>query len=239
MDSADLLSVDEEATVMAKLNEVSQKQQIDIVVVTVNEITDGRTITEFADDYFDYNGYGVGDTRDGILLAVNMGTRDAWISTSGYCIDAFTDAGINFISEEIMMDMSGGFYDFAFLDFADWCDKFMTQARTGEPYDVDNMPQVPFEPLASFIIAAVIGIIVASIAVLVMRLQLISVKRQVSASNYERKGSLNIADSNEYFLYNNVTRVRRQTQSSGSSGGGSTRHTSSSGRSHGGGGFKF
>ena len=28
--------------------------------------------------------------------------------------------------------------------FAEQCDRFLTQAETGEPYDVDNMPQEPF-----------------------------------------------------------------------------------------------
>ena len=237
MDSANLLTVDEEASVLAKLNEVSEKHQMDIVVVTVDGITDGRTITEFADDYFDYNGYGQGDDRDGILLAVDMGMREAWMSTSGYCITAFTDAGIDFISEEVKLDMSGGFYEYAFLDFADWCDKFITQAKTDLPYDIGNMPEVPFEVFASLIIAVVVGVIIATVSIIVMRCQLISVKRQVSATNYKKSGSLNIVNSNEYFLYRNVNRIRRQTQSSSS--GGSRTHTSSSGRTHGGGGFKF
>ena len=36
---------------------------------------------EAADDFFDYNGYGLGDDRSGVLLYINMSTRDVWIST--------------------------------------------------------------------------------------------------------------------------------------------------------------
>ena len=32
----------------------------------------GKTATKYADDYFDYNGYGLGNEKDGILLLISM-----------------------------------------------------------------------------------------------------------------------------------------------------------------------
>ena len=39
-----------------ELDEISEKQQCDVVVVTENSL-DGKSAQDYADDFFDYNGY--------------------------------------------------------------------------------------------------------------------------------------------------------------------------------------
>ena len=74
--------------------------------VTIDGVTadtiNGETPMAYADDYYDYNGYGAGADNDGILLLLSMEDRDWWISTTGYGIDAFTDYGIDVIGDEIV-----------------------------------------------------------------------------------------------------------------------------------------
>ena len=234
-DGADLLYDSEEAELAAYLESLRDRIQLDVVVVTVNS-TGMYSPMEYADDYFDYNGYGYGENRDGILLLIAMDTRDWWISTSGYGITAFTDAGIEYIGEQILSDLSGGWYADAFRTFADLCESFVTQARTGDPFDVHNLPKEPFDWFSTLLISLVIGLIVALIYTGVLKGQLHSVQRKPAASEYVREGSLKLHQSQDLFLYRNVRRTVRET-SSGS--GGSSIHRSSSGRSHGGGGGKF
>ena len=62
VDEADLLSDDEEMALTGQLNEISERQQVDIVVVTVNSLEGAETMG-FADDLYDYNGYGFGEER--------------------------------------------------------------------------------------------------------------------------------------------------------------------------------
>ena len=92
VDDADLLASEEEQDLLAKLNEISERQAVDVVVVTVDSL-DGKTSEAFADDYFDYNGYGIGTDRDGIIFVISMGERQMAMSTRGFGIPAFTDAG--------------------------------------------------------------------------------------------------------------------------------------------------
>lgn len=233
VDDADLLSSSEESQLLQQLDEISQRQQLDIVVVTTDTL-DGQSPRDYADDFFDYNGYGYGANRDGILLLISMEDRDWWISTSGYGITAFTDAGIAYIGEELLFDLGEGYYADAFTLFAQLCDDFITQARTGAPYDVGNMPAVPFPAVFMLVISLVVGLIVALIATAVMKGQLKSVRRQDNAGSYLKQGSLKLTQSDELYLYRNVSMVKRETNS-----GGSSTHTSSSGRTHGGGGGKF
>lgn len=237
-DFADLLTDSEEADLLYLLDEISERQQVDLVVVTVDSL-DGETAMDYADDFYDYNGYGFGAGRDGILLLVSMEERDWYISTSGYGITALTDAGREYISDVFVDDLSIGDYVTAFTSFANLCDDFITQARTGTPYDVDNLPQEPFPVVGSLLISFAIAFVIALIVTGVMRGQLTSVHSQSAADNYLKQGSLQLTKKNDLFLYRHVERRRRAENNSSDSPGGSQTHTSSSGATHGGGGGKF
>ena len=141
-DDADLLTNAEEKELLAKLDEISERQKMDVVVVTTNGL-DGKTATEYADDFFDYNGFGFGAGHDGILLLVSMEERDWAISTSGAGIDTFTDDGQSFMTGQIIPYLSSGDYAGAFDTYATLCDEFITQAKEGDPYDGGNMPKDP------------------------------------------------------------------------------------------------
>ena len=80
VDDADLLSDSEEKALREKLEEIRVRQKMDIVIVTVNTLN-GATLVDYADDTYDYNGYGYGNNRDGLLLLINMENRDWYIST--------------------------------------------------------------------------------------------------------------------------------------------------------------
>lgn len=240
VDGADLLSDNEEAELSDILDEISERQQVDVVVVTVDSL-EGASAVEYADDFYDYNGYGYGAERDGILFLIGMEERDWCISTEGFGITAVTDAGGEYMAEKFLPYMSDGEYAEAFRIFAEQCDDYITQARIGDPYDVDNIPTEPFSHIGAILIGIVAGFVIALIVTGIMRLGLSSVHSQIAADSYIKKGSLRITREHELFLYRNVTRTEKPKESSSSnrSSGGSTTHTSSSGRTHGGVSGKF
>ena len=238
VDMADLLSDSEESDLSDILDEISERQRVDIVVVTVDSM-DGESAMVYADDFYDYNGYGFGNERDGILLLISMEERDWYISTTGYGITAVTDAGREYISEIFVDDLSAGDYAAAFTSFANLCDDFITQAKTGEPYDVGNLPKEPFGVVGNLVAAFVIAFIISLIVTGIMRGQLKTVRSQSAADNYMKQGSMQLTKKNDLFLYRNVARRKKPENSSSNSSGGSRTHTSSSGTTHGGGGGKF
>ena len=117
VDDANLLTDSEEKQLLSKLDEISQRQKVDVVVVTVDSLG-GKSAMAYADDFYDYNGYGFGTSHDGVLLLVAMGTRDYWISTTGYGIKAFTDKGIDYISDKFVSYLSDAEYAKAFDTYA-------------------------------------------------------------------------------------------------------------------------
>ncbi|MBR5569835.1 MAG: TPM domain-containing protein [Oscillospiraceae bacterium] len=229
VDEANLLSEKQEASLEAQLEDLGEKYQVDVVIVTTDTLH-GKSPRVYADDYYDTHGYG----DDGVLLLVSMEDNDWYISTCGYGITAFTDAGIEYIGEQITAYLSDGKYAAAFEEFIDQCDDFLNQAKTGEPYDTGNLPKGDFPLGGSILFAVVVGLVIAWIVIICLRRQLKSVRRQDTAGNYIRPGSLQLTGSGDLFLYHTVSRREKPQQSSGSSV-----HSSSSGRSHGGGGGKF
>ena len=238
VDMADLLSDSEEKELQNQLDEISERQKVDVVVVTVDSLG-SKSPMDYADDFYDYNDYGFGNKNDGILLLLSMEERDWYITTTGYGITAITDAGIDYISDKFVSYLSDGEYADGFEVYAELCDEFITQAKTGKPYDVNNMPKEPFKVFPKIIIALGIGFAVAFVVTMMMKGQLKSVRRQAAADSYVKQGSMVITDSRDLYLYRTISRTARPKSSSSSGGGGSSTHSSSSGSSHGGGGGKF
>ncbi|MCI5773552.1 MAG: TPM domain-containing protein [Erysipelotrichaceae bacterium] len=232
IDDADLLTQQEEQQLQDALSTISDEYQMDVVIVT-NYSLDGKTSQAFADDYFDYNGYGQGNDHDGILLLVSMEYRDWAISTCGKGIEVFTDAGLDYLEDQFLDELSSGNYYEAFDKFTLTCEKFMQQAKEGKPYDNGNMPKGELGSVWIFL-AIGIGLVIGATCVYVMYNDLNSARPQKGAFDYTIPGSMKITKSKDIFLYRHVTRRAKPKQSSGSS-----THISSSGRSHGGSSGKF
>lgn len=240
VDDADLLTNSEESELLELLDEISERQKVDVVVVTVDSL-DGKSPMRFADDFYDYNGYGFGANADGVLLLVSMEDRDWYISTTGYGITAFTDEGLDYIADAFLPDLSDGEYLDAFKTYAGLCDTFISQARNGKTYDAGNMPKEPFSIGKNIAISFGIGIVLALIITGIMAGQLKSVRMQQAADNYIKRDSMKVTQSSDLFLYKHTDRRAKpkESSSSGSHRSGSSTHRSSSGRSHGGRGGKF
>ena len=153
-------------------------------------------------------------------------------------ITAFTDAGIQYLGEQMTPDMADGDYAAAFRTFVQWSDAYIDAARSGHPYDVKNLPREPLSLMYLFL-ALGIGLVLAWVVVSVMKSQLRSVAFQENAASYVREGSMNLTNSRELFLYRDVHRTERVEEKDSDSSGGSSTHTSSSGTTHGGGGGSF
>lgn len=234
-DMADLLTDQEEETLIAYLDEISERQNMEVSVVTAENREGYNSMQGFADDMYDYLEYGYGENRDGVMLVIAMKERDWYISTCGYGITAFTDAGIEYIGDSMKEDLAKGDYVSAFHIFADTSDELISTARSGKPFDRSDFPRKPLSPMA-LPISVLIGAGIAILVVWGMKGQMKAVRGQGTAGNYVRDGSLQITQSRDQFLYHRVDRTKKIKESTSS---GSSAHMSSSGTMHGGGGGKF
>ncbi len=217
VDEADILTELEEERLEAKLDELSEKYSQDIVVVTVMGLG-GKDVKLYADDYFDDNGYGYGDTYTGILLLVDMVSRQYAISTCGDAIEIFGESDLDSLEDAFLYDLSNGYYYDAFDAFADECAYIIKYDKRLEPIWL--------------IITLIVGAVIAFLTVNSMTSKHKNVKPQPSANRYMMRNTFRVDRSRDVYLYSHVTRVRRPRDNGG--GGSSGRSVSSSGRSHGG-----
>ncbi len=208
-DNADILSDSEYKSLNDTLNSLSNALDFDIVVYTVDYISMADPI-----DYTERVYKDAGYNEDGIILLLDMDERECHLLPMGEGRTAIDKDGEDYILDGIVPYLSDDLYSDAFYEFARLSEKFVVQARTDEPYSVDNMPKDPYDPVTSICISLVIALIIALIATGVMKGKLKSVRRQTRASQYVRYGSMNVTNSTDFFLYRSVTRVAKPKDNS-------------------------
>ena len=241
-DDAALLSSDEYNEVLSRLDEISERQSFDVVIHTTEDMDGYSSVVAYADDYYDYNGYGYGEDRDGIILVVAMNTRDLYISTCGFGITAFTDYGIDTLLDDVKGYFSDGDYYGGFCSFISEADEYITSAKNGSQYDINDgdyyygSERSGFFNFTWLMASLIMGLVCALIIVGTMKAQLKTVRPALAAGSYVRKDSIKVKSERDIYLYRNVSRTEIVRESSS---GGSSTHVSSSGTTHGGGGTKF
>ena len=226
-DEADLLTDAEEEELLAKLDEISERQQCDVVVATVNSLG-GKSAMEYADDFYDYNGFGYGENHDGIILLISMENRDWWMSTCGYGITAFTDSKQESMYDEFLPLLSDGDYAASFTKYAELCDEILTKAKSGSSGSSSDDSLSPIW----YLIDLAVGFIIAFIMASIKKSKLKTVRRKAAAHDYEVEGSFILREHNDRFVTKTVTTRTIERDDSDT-------HYSSSGTEHGGSGGSF
>ncbi len=243
-DQAGLFTAAEITAIEASATQLSEKLAMDVVIVTTKD-TGGKSSQDYADDFYDQNGYGIGDEADGALLLINMQDREVYISTCGQTIRYLTDARISSILDDIYTDLGDGNYAKAVNSFLEELDYYVGLGIPENQYNQDEngvvSPYKPPMPAGEKIaIFALISCLIGAIVVAIMAAGNKG-RSTINQNTYLENKALNILSRQDQHINTSVTHVTINTNNGGSSSGGgrSSTHTSSSGRSHGGGGRKF
>lgn len=239
VDKMDYLKQDQINELQSTIDQMRDTYQMDAVIV-ITDNTEGKTAEAYADDYFDYNGYGVGADHSGLLLLVDMDKRKMHISTTGHAIDVFTDARIENMVNAVTAPLKEEDYFGASQAFLEQIDYYAQegvprgQYRTSGdgPYKASYGERVG--RMLSNPLSYVIPLLIAIGATIVITL---SSKGKVTVTNrtYEDQGSFDLTKERDDYLRESTTRTKIEK----SSNSGSSTHSGSSGRSHGGGGGSF
>lgn len=219
VDGADILSSGQFRELSKRLETLRSTYNVDVAFVIADEITGADAQSE-ADDIYDYNGYGVGETHDGILYFVCEATHEYAFSTCGSGITIFNDDGLEYIDNAMLPHLKNGDYYQAVSVYADKCEELIHMAANGQPYKKKiNM---------LYVIAGMILLpLAAAFALMTRKLaKMNTAVMQPDAMQYMKPGSMDISNSRDIFLYSTVTKREKPKDS--------TTHTSSSGTTHGG-----
>ena len=252
IDDANLLLYGEMSLLEEEANRIAEEYGMDVVILTVEDFYGvSASIEVFADNFYDNNGYGIGENASGVLLVLSMDTREWAISTCGDAIYAITDFGIQALFEDMAPHLSEDNYFDAFDTYLEVLPYYFEAYENGTPIDGwagnyqgpgsvesgtrEDVVYYTSEP--PYWASPIIGAAIAGIVVLIMRSSMNTKRPQRSAAGYLNRDSYQLRRHQDIFLYSQVSKTRKQTQSS--SGGGSSVHHSSGGRSHGGGHGRF
>ena len=225
VDNAGYLSDDQREQLSDRIDSLVDTYHIDIIILTISTL-DHYTSSDYADQYFDNNGYGIGPDHSGILLLISEERQDWAVSTCGAGMDALPDKRIDQLMDPVVDHLAQGEYFSAFHVYLDELEVYLKMYQDGITHTIE-------EVLTNLLVALLIGAVVALIVLLILRHTMNTARRQTNAGQYVQHGSFNLYRRQDIFLYSKTTRTRRSS-SSGSGG-----HRSSSGRSHGGQSGKF
>lgn len=260
-DQAGLFSETEIIQLEEKIAQCRKSTKMDVVIVSA--YADGeRSAEEYADDYYDYGGFGVGKKASGVLLLYYMDGPgqpggECYISTTGTMINMFTDERIESILDDVYGDLGN-------RDFAGATEHFLEDVKayvkegveSGQyTYDRDTGEIVRYHSIRLYEVAiamVIAGILAGSVCLdIKKRYAMKQSSREVSNSLQAYRADcafhFSVAGDKMVNKYVRSVPIPRNTSSgsggrghSGSSSAGrSTIHTSSSGSSHGGGGRRF
>ncbi len=227
-DYADMLTDAEESELAQRLEYIRNTYAADTAIVTVPTL-DGKSAESYADDFYDYNGYGIGQDDSGILLLISREPRNYHMTTMGRCFDIFNDAAIDYMCSNVEAQLRNDNYYEACMRFAEDCESVLSDYENGERFEEPKSVGMLFIMLG---IALVLAITITAAAKSSMK----NARPGVNADLYAEGRKVNLIGSRDVFLYSDVTKTPIPKQQSG---GGSTGHISSSGRMHGGGGGSY
>lgn len=240
-DFADLYTDEQEKELYSLVTNYIDDYDLDLAIVTIKENTKDST-EAYAQDFYDYNSFGITDSHNGILFLVDMANREFYMLNSGAGITMYTDRRVDECLDAAFSEIASGNYyggTKAFIEKAGY------YAKVGEPDEAGNEPKLKGVlklQSMSWSSIAIFSVIATAVVMFIFISNNKLVRSATSSKFYLTKADVNVVK--ETFLGKNINKVMR-VHDSGSSGssssGGSSRSVShgSSGRSHSGGGRKF
>ncbi len=256
VDKADIFTDEEEAQLFTAITEIRDTYSFDLVYLTVSDMgsygSDGAQA--YAEDFYDFGGYGYGTNRDGLIMFLYIsgveGSNKVWISGRGLGETVFnSDYVLDFdygpVFEEVTPILKEGNYGEAAITVSGFVSQYLSDYTNdgyihGTLFDDDEyIPGASHYSWTYYArkegIALVFAVIVAFIIVTIGKRKMKTNRIKKEAANYEKPGSMNVTYAAEYFTHSTVSKTARPKSNNSSSGGGG----GSSGASHSGGGGSF
>lgn len=237
-DFADLFTDSEESELYKQISEYISISNMDLAVVTINE-NNKYDVEKYADDFYDYNDFGINSSRDGILFLIDMDKRQIHMTTTGKAIKMYDDNRIDSALDLVYQHMTDQEY---YTGTSKFINRISEDFQAGVPASNKNMVidkdgNVHIIKRVNWFLLVIISLIVSIITIVILVAKNKLVRKATTAEEYLDKDSVKI-NGQDVFLSTHTTKHKIDHSSSGGSGG-SSYHGGSSGMSHGGGSHGF
>lgn len=243
-DNARLMSKSEIDKLEGTIALLKKQYPMDFVILTSNDVQAGRS-QAFADDFYDSNGFGMGDDASGILLLIDISNRECTVSSSGQMIRYVTDSRLNTLLDSVASHLSGGKYADAAYAALVQLSVYLANGIPGGQYNQDEQGNIDryVKPKAVTLTEAAIALLVGLLSGAALFFSVrhaYAMKGSAYKYDLNKNTTVNVTGATDVFLRTQVTRTPKASSSGGGGiGGRSSTHSSSSGRVHGGGSRRF
>jgi uncharacterized protein len=245
-DNAKLMSQSEIDRLEGTIKLLRSQYKMDFVVLTTNDVPTDKS-QEYADDFYDNNGFGEGEDLSGILLLIDMNNRLVTVSTTGLMIRYITDARLSTLLDTVAPYLTGGEYgQGAFVALAQ-VSVYLSNGIPSGQYNqdeegvIDRYVKPRAVTLGEAAIALLAGLLSGVILFFTVR-HTYAMKGSAYKYDLNKNTAVTVTGATDVYLRTQVTRTVRASSSSGGGGFGglgSSTHRSSGGRVHGGGSRRF
>lgn len=242
-DYAQVLTDTEETDLKILVNDYISTYNMDMALVTVKYHEKYNT-QEYAQDFYDYNNFGVGDTKDGLIFVIDFtfGYTDIYIATTGEAIRMYDNYRINNMLDNIAYKKDYGYFEMfkVFVnDSSSYADMGIPSSNSNTA--IDSNGDLIYKETIPWTSVIIISLLIPSIIIGIFIGKNKMVKKGTNAIYYLKDGSVIINTRSDRFITTHTSSVRMSDSSSSGGGrvGGSSTSRGSSGTSHGGGGRRL
>lgn len=263
-DRASLFSEEEAENIDVAAYEFANLTEFSVAVVTTENAM-GKSVMEFADDYYDSLIFSSGWSENGILFLIDMDNREIYVSCAGLCIDEYSDYELNEIVDGGYAYVSAGEYSDCIITMISEAEKLFAKSNDISSYyengefiptyggeyeeeyyygDYDYSDNENGFSISHFLFYIIISLVIGGITVFAVKSSYKNIGKgdEFNADDV----SLELTASNDNVISKNVitTKIPRNNNNNhhrpgGGGGGRVSVHRSSGGVRHSGAGRKF
>lgn len=239
IDEAHLLSSSESDDMKSKLNDASLHTGWDIIIYTNENNVSKYSMEDYCNNYYDNASFGY----SGVMLTVDMASREMFVLTKGDAMEYFTDQRVNQILDDIVYYLSDDEYVSACEAFINDVLYFYDEGipQSGDYDNVYIAPEDSNDKVNPFVrvlkeYGILFGIVSVVVAVLAVVFTFLRYKNHGKSDTYdlEENSVTHLTQREDIFITKSISVTTISSSSGGSSGGGG-----GGGSSHGGGGRSF
>ncbi len=218
-DFGEILTTTEEQKLYEEIVNYINQTNMDIAIVTV-KYNNKHNVQTYAEDFYDYNNFGVGKSRDGILYVIDMDLQQIYLTATGKAIRTYSDKRYNTMLDNAFQYVANG-------DYYGSCSSLIKSALSYSKIDsteddsyVINEDGTVVKDNGTLIAMGLFAIIGTAITMLI----LVNMNRTVYKPRFVRsflvKDTVSIKRVNEVSVGTQVARAPRKKKSSTPQGSG-------------------
>ena len=221
VDEAGVLTASELAALEEKASALSDKLGVDVVVLLCGN-SYGMTRPQYADAFYNYNGYGLGEDYDGVLLAMYRYSGSALINEYGAGLKHLTSVNFDRLTSRCESKLGRGD---AYAAADEWLDLVGRMERTG------RVPRTAGSWCGTGVFGALLGCIFGAVDRKVAKARMKTPAVSTNANAYLIPAAISIMSLGDVFVKttssSQYSPIRTDSGGSGRSSGGGSSHSSS------------